>query len=84
MISTEQFIEWKEHPVTQEIFAELKEVQQNIINQLANGNTIGASAEVTHGQTSKAVGQLEGINQLLGIHYATEVSQEESDGYSGY
>ncbi len=84
MISAEQFAEWKEHPVTKEIFKDLKEVRQDIINQLANGNTIGADAEATHGHTSKAIGQLDGINQLLGIHYAAEARQEEVDGYSGY
>jgi hypothetical protein len=83
MISAEQFAEWKEHPVTKEIFKDLKGIRDSIKDQLANGNTIGGDAEATHGLTHRAVGQLDGINQLLGIHYAVEES-EEVDEQSGY
>ena len=77
MISAEQFAEWKEHPVTKEIFKDLKVVQKNIIDQMVNGATIGDNADATHGLTNKVVGQLDGINQLLGIHYAAEEHHEE-------
>jgi len=83
MISAEQFAEWKEHPVTKEIFAELRKVKESIKDQLANGNTIGGDAEATHGFTNRAIGQLDGIDQLLNIHYAAIEEQEEvnQDGY---
>ena len=84
MISVEQFAEWKEHPVTKEIFTDLKRVRDSIKDQLANGNTIGGDAEATHGFTNRAVGQLDGINQLLGIHYDGAEPKEEVDQYSGY
>lgn len=84
MISAEQFAEWKEHPVTKEIFKDLKKVSDSIKDQLANGNTVGSDAEATHGFTNRAVGQLDGINQLLGIHYAGKEVQEDVDQYSGY
>jgi len=83
MISAEQFAEWKEHPVTKEIFEELKGVRDSIKDQLANGNTVGPDAEATHGFTNRAVGQLTGINQLLLIHYGAEETQEEV-GQEGY
>ena len=83
MISAEQFAEWKQHPVTKEIFAELRKVKESIKDQLANGNTIGGNAEETHGFTNRAIGQLAGIDQLLNIHYAAIEEQEEvnQDGY---
>jgi len=84
MISAEQFAEWKEHPVTKEIFAELRKVKESIKDQLANGATIGGDAEATHGFTNRAVGQLDGIDQLLNIHYAAIEDQDVVDDKSGY
>lgn len=83
MITAEHFAEWKEHPVTKEIFAELQGVKDSIKDQLANGNTVGPDAEATHGFTNRAVGQLHGIDQLLNISFAGEETQEEvgSEGY---
>jgi len=83
MISAEQFAEWKQHPVTKEIFSELMKVKESIKDQLANGNTIGGDAQSTHGFTNRAVGQLDGIDQLLNIHYASIEEQDEvnQDGY---
>ena len=83
MISAEEFAEWKEHPVTREIFVELRAVRDSIKDQLANGNTVGPDAESTHGFTNRAVGQLIGIDQLLNITYGPEETQEEV-GQEGY
>lgn len=83
MISAEQFAEWKEHPVTKEIFTELIVVRDSIKDQLANGNTVGPDAEATHGFTNRAVGQLLGIDQILNISYADEEPQEYV-GTEGY
>jgi uncharacterized phage-associated protein len=84
MISAEQFEEWKEHPVTKEIFSNLIELKESIKEQLAHGSTIGADAEATHSLTSRAVGQLDGINQLLNISYASEAPADEVNEQSGY
>ena len=83
MISAEQFAEWKEHPVTKEIFSELKSVRDSIKDQLANGNTVGPDAEATHGFTNRAVGQLAGIDQVLNVTYGAEPLEYEvgSEGY---
>ena len=71
MISAEQFAEWKEHPVTKEIFKEVKQARDNLKEKLANGDTICYDADATHGTTSKVVGQISGLDQLLNISYAT-------------
>ena len=69
MIDAEQFAEWKEHPVTKEVYAGLIEVRDSILAQLANGNTVGATADDTHGFTNRAIGQLDGLSQMLEISY---------------
>ena len=84
MITAEQVAEWKEHPVTKEIFKELKSTRESIIEQLANGNTIGHNAEATHGFTNRAIGQLDGLTQLLNISYASNDQEEEVNNQSGY
>lgn len=72
MITAEQFAEWKAQPVTEEIFKLLAEVKKELQTRLANGNTLGQHADVTHGLTSKIVGQIDGLNQLLNISYEDE------------
>lgn len=84
MISAEQFVEWRAHPVTKEIFKGFKEISDSIKEQLAHGNTIGPDAEFTHASTSRAVGQLDGLNQLLNVHFAGPEDQDVVDEQSGY
>ncbi len=85
MITAEQFTEWKEHPVTKEIFVEVKRVRDDIVAQIAYGQTIGPDAQATHGHTNRAVGQLDGLNQLLNISYADADSEDaDVDEVSGY
>ena len=64
-LSKEAFDEWKEHPVTREIFTEIKQTIEELKTKLSNGLTISSSAEETHGRTSHLVGKIEGLNQLL-------------------
>lgn len=85
MITAEQFAEWKEHPVTKDYFAEVEIAKQNIITRMINGQTIDPmSAEITHGLTNKAVGQIEGLNQLLEVSYADEKIDVKVNEVSGY
>lgn len=83
MISAEQFAEWKEHPVTKEIYVGLKKVRESLAEDLAIGNTLCESAEDTHGSTNRIVGQIAGLDQILDLHYAAEESKEV-DGQSNY
>lgn len=84
MITAEQFHEWKNHPVTKELFAALKKTKQDIVEQLANGNSIGPDAQATHGFTNRAVGQIDGLNQLLNISFEGDSVSNEVDERSGY
>lgn len=84
MITKEQFQEWKTHPVTRELFKELKKTHQAMVDKLAYGNTIGDDAYLTHGLTNRVVGHIEGINQLLNITFYGETIENEVDERSGY
>ena len=84
MITAEQFQEWKTHPVTQEILRELESIKKNIVEQIANGNTIGPDAQATHGFTNRAIGQIDGLNQLLNISFSDSGVDNEVDERSGY
>ncbi len=77
MVTAEQFAEWKEQPVTKEIFGLLKETREVLQERLASGGTLAQKADVTHGLTSKMVGHIEGLNQLLNISY--EDADESAD-----
>ena len=68
-LSKEAFYEWKEHPVTKEVFVELNRVKQRLLLDLSTGVTLGHDADVTHGLTNKMVGHVEGIDQLLNIEF---------------
>ena len=77
MITKEMFLEWKAHPVTIEIFEEIKKAKQGLLEGFSRGITIGQRADVTHGLSNKLYGQLEGLNQLLNITYEDEEPTEE-------
>jgi len=78
MITKEMFLEWKEHPVTREVFEEVGKAKQILLDNFSKGLTIGHLADITHGLTNKLYGQIEGLDQLLNITYEDEeVSIEE-------
>ena len=72
MITKEQFVEWKTHPVTIEVYEEVELAKQGLLEQLTQGVSIGQRADVTHGLTNKVIGQIEGLNQLLNLTYEDE------------
>jgi len=78
MITKAQFAEWKTHPVTIEVYTEIKKVVQDLKDKLSEGATISYEADATHGLTSKMVGQIEGLNQLLNLAYEDEDGNEDS------
>jgi len=77
MITKEMFLEWKEHPVTREVFEEVGKAKQTLLDNFSKGLTIGSSADVTHGLTNKLYGQIEGLDQLLNITYEDEEATAE-------
>ena len=78
------FAEWKEHPVTKEIFKELTEKKNALQEDIGEGLTLAHRADVTHGLTYKAVGQIAGLNQLLNITYEDASPEEEVDEVTGH
>lgn len=71
-LSKEAFDEWKEHPVTKEVFTALKLVKQDLLVKISTGATLGQSADVTHGLTNRMIGHVEGLDQLLTIDFTDE------------
>lgn len=68
-LSKEAFDEWKEHPVTIEIFKEIEQTISDLSESIMAGETLSFSAEDTHGKTHRTVGQIEGLRQLINISY---------------
>lgn len=77
MVTKEQFLEWKAHPVTIEVYEEVNRVKLDLIAGIAFGETIGVTAEETHGRTNRVVGQIAGLVQLLKLTY--EDNEELND-----
>jgi uncharacterized phage-associated protein len=76
-LTKEAFDEWKEHPVTKEVFSSIKAVKHELLSQVSTGATLGQSADVTHGLTNRMIGHVEGLDQLLNITFTD--SEEDSD-----
>jgi hypothetical protein len=76
-LTKEAFDEWKEHPVTQEIFTALRKVRSELLEKVSTGATLGHTADVTHGMTCRAIGHVEGLDQLLAIHFSEEDNSDE-------
>lgn len=84
MISAEQFAEWKNDPVTKEVYNAVKEAKQSLLEKVGDGQTIGHAADVTHGLTNNVVGQIRGLNQLLNMTFADDEPEQEVNEVSGY
>lgn len=84
MITPEMFAEWKEHPVTKEVMLEIQKSVNSLTERIIDGRSIGNSAEVTHGLTSRLVGQIDGLNQLLNITFADNEVLDAVSDLSGY
>ena len=71
-INQEQFNEWAAHPVTIELFADIKRLKAELTEQILIGVTIGDTAERTHGMTNRLIGQIAGLDQLLNISFSDD------------
>lgn len=63
MITKEDFIDWKAHPVTKQVFAEIRE------SIAAGKDEIAASAGINSLLDRERVGKLAGLTALLDIQY---------------
>ncbi len=71
-ITKEQFEEWKSHPVTIEVYKEIRLIKEALERDLGLGVTISDNADITQGMTNRIVGQVAGLNQLLNLEYEDE------------
>ena len=69
IINQEIFQEWRNNPVTIEIFQELKNLRKKLSDSMTMGVTLCDSADETQKQTAILIGNIQGIDQLLGINY---------------
>lgn len=76
-MNKEQFKEWKEHLITQEIFKALEQTKNMDIESLVEGNTLSADPGETAQLTARIVGKIQGLNQLINISYENEEGEEE-------
>lgn len=78
MMSSEQadfdsFISWKNHPITEQFFKALEEEKNRLTEDVAAGVTVESTSDGTHGQTSRIVGEIAGLNYALSVKlYKTE------------
>jgi uncharacterized phage-associated protein len=75
-MTKEDFISWRNSPITIEIYKKLEETKQALIDNLAEGQTLCDSADATHGSTARIIGSINGLNQLLDISYEDETEEE--------
>lgn len=68
-ISKDEFVEWKNHPVTKEIMLLLDDKKSKIRDVLSSGEILGDNTEKA---VARLVGHLEGIDDLLNIQYGDE------------
>ena len=61
-ISREEFKDWKENKVTQQVYIEIKELQDQWLQYIANGNTIG---QEPYYPTEYVVGRIQALNDIL-------------------
>lgn len=70
MATKEQWVEWRHHPVTEEVFEELRAVVEHEKERLAKGGTL--NEENVAAATSRVVGRIEGFEFLLNADYEDE------------
>ena len=78
-ITKEEFVEWKANPVTIAVFEEVRMAKDSLLQTIAEGLTLSQNADITQGLTSKTIGQIEGLNQLLNISYEDAEKEYEDD-----
>lgn len=68
-ISAMEFARWKTHPVTMEVFRLVREKARLLKEFLGEGHTLRETAEQTQLETSRTVGRIEGLEQLLSLRW---------------
>ena len=69
VVSKEEFLEWKESKVTQQVLAYVRAKREEMKEYLAQGGTIAPNAQLS---TEALVGHLRGLDDILNIDYIVE------------
>lgn len=69
-ISKDEFVEWKNHPVTKEIFLRLESYKSDIKDMISSAEIL--DSDNMEKQLSRFVGQIEAIDQVLEVRYDDE------------
>ena len=75
-MNKETFLEWRNSPVTVEVFDTIEKYRDTLTECLSTGQTLCATSGETHGSTARVIGQIEGLSQLLNINYEGETQEE--------
>ena len=79
MITKEALEGWKADPTTSEIFQEVVKLINGLTAALASGQTLSGDPGKTLLDTSKMVGNIEGLNQILNISHDGEKEGATND-----
>lgn len=77
-ISKEEFLQWKNDRVTQQVLRDLQAIQTYWKDALANGVTISKDAELS---TELVIGRIQGLQDCIGIDWDEETDIEEPKVY---
>jgi hypothetical protein len=70
-ITKEEFEAWRSNPVTVGVMNELRLTRDEVLKRLGQGNTVyQENADATQAMTARAIGKIEGINELLNIRFS--------------
>jgi len=75
-MTKETFMEWRSQATTIEVFKKIEDMKKALQDGLGNGQTLCTTADETHGNTARMVGEIRGLDQLLNISYEDETEED--------
>ena len=76
-MNKEEFSGWRNLPHTVEVFKKIEDMKKALQDGLGNGQTLCTTADETHGNTARMVGEIRGLDQLLNISYEDETEEDK-------
>lgn len=70
-----EYLEWKNHPTTVEVFKALTQARDDLKEYLANGGTLNKQSPVS---TEFVVGRIQGLNEILLIEYEESIGEKQA------
>ena len=79
MISRKQYEDWKDNPVTVEIFKDINSIINEIRNDIANFGLYSIDdPQSTHLQMTKALYEIRGLSRILEIEFVDPHEEENA------